>query len=187
MNDRGTQGVSVPAVPAAPAEVTLDAWKRLRALTDVVQEQQKEGEHLDRKVRFALIVMGLLNGAVAFGLAAHRPDGGIGGLLAALAVVDGYFLMHVVQALTPRHLSSDGGAAPPGLRSSVDIARADREDYRRAWQQVGLDQLLAELAAQAHALGSANSRKAAVIRRLFLSLHVMTVLAAACIAWTALR
>ena len=52
------------STPGVPAEVALDAWKRLRALTDVVQEQQKEGEHLDRKVRFALIVMGLLNGAI---------------------------------------------------------------------------------------------------------------------------
>jgi hypothetical protein len=183
MNDEVAQGVTAPTESLVPGVVTLDAWRRLRALTDVVQEQQKEGEHLDRKVRFALIVMGLLNGAVFLGLPAGWPQGAAGGLLVALALVDGYFFVHVVKALTPG--SAGGGADPPGLRSSFDIGRTDREGYQQAWQQVGLDQLLTELAAQAHGLGSGNARKTAVIRRLFLSLHAMTAVAAACIGWRA--
>jgi hypothetical protein len=163
---------------------TFDGWKRLRALTDVVQEQQKEAEHLDRKVRFALIVMGLLNGAVVFQLRGGWPAGAEGVLLVALALVDGFFFVHVVKALTP------GGpppADPPGLRSSADIARSDRQAYGRAWQVVDVDALLAELAGQAHGLGSANTRKVTLVRRLFLSLHTMIALAAACIGGAALR
>lgn len=186
MTDEGPPRVSAPTGPA-PAEVTLDAWKRLRVLTDVVQEQQKEGEHLDRTVRFALIVMGLLNGAVVFGLRGDWPHQGVGGLLVPLALVDAYFFVHVIKALTPGGLAGGGRAGAPGLRSSADIARADREGYSRAWQAVGLEDLLTELAAQAHGRASANTRKAAVVRRLFLSLHAMTALAAAWIGWTALR
>lgn len=174
-----------PPAPGAPAEATLDSWKRLRALTDVVQEQQKEGEHLDRKVRFALIVMGLLNGAMVFGV----PGGfgnGVGPLLLAVALVDVYFFVHVVQALTPGGLAA-AREPPRGLRSSGEIASTDLDAYTRAWQAVGVEQLLGELAAQAHALGSANTHKAAIVRRLFLSLHAMTALAAVAIGRAALR
>jgi hypothetical protein len=159
--------------------VTFDAWKRLRALTDVVQEQQKEGEHLDRKVRFALIVMGLLNGAVVFRLRAGWPGAGMGALLGALALVDAYFFVQVIKALTPDGLATARDAGRPGLRSSAEISRLALDDYRRAWQEVDAEQLQAELASQAHRLGCSNTGKAAVIRRLFLSLYLMTALAAA--------
>jgi hypothetical protein len=69
----------------------------------------------------------------------------------------------------------------------VGIAGADREAYTRAWREVSLEDLLAELAGQAHHLGRVNARKTAVIRRMFLSLNSMTALAAACVAWKALQ
>ena len=55
---------------------TLDPWERYRALTDVLDTYSELLEHADRKTRFALIIMGLLN-AVNFLLVARSDVFGV--------------------------------------------------------------------------------------------------------------
>ena len=75
---------------------------------------------------------------------------------------------------------------PLGIRFYEDILRRDVEDYKRAWKEVHVGQLNAELAVQAHALAGINRAKYTALRRLYSGLKLMTLLAVGLVGIAAL-
>src|SRR4029078_12289838 len=73
-----------------------------------------------------------------------------------------------------------------GIRFYEDILRRDVEDYKRAWREVHVGQLNAELAVQAHALAGINRAKYGALRRLYSGLKLMTLLAVGLVGLAAL-
>lgn len=167
----------------------LDAWERYRALVDTLEESHKLSDLGDHKARFALVIMGALN-VVLFvvgtraDVVAGIPDAWrpwLTAYLVAYALVALYFFSQAIEALRPRRLRLHvplGQAAPDqheplGLRFHEDALRHDVQGYREAWAHVRMDQLHAELAAQAHTLAHVNRSQYLALRRLYLGLHVM--------------
>ncbi len=182
------------AKQAADAQRPLDAWERYRALVDALDEAHQLLEIADRKARFALVIMGALN-VLAFLLATRTefleliPIGwrsGLGVYLVVYASVAVYFFLQAIEALRPRRfnprLQYPGEAGPEhfplGLRYYEDVVLRDIEAHRRAWREVKIGQLNAELSVQTHIMARINQDKYTALRRLYAGLRVMTLLAA---------
>lgn len=182
------------AKQARDAERALTSWERYRALVDSLEEGHELLEIADRKARFALVVMGALN--VVLFLLATRAElvelipravrGWIGVYLVAYALVAVYFFLQAIEALRPRRfrprLEYPGEAGPEhfpmGLRYHEDVVLRDLEAHRRAWREVRMGQLNAELAVQTHVMARTNHDKYVALRRLYAGLRVMTLLGA---------
>lgn len=181
---------------ALDAQRPLEAWERYRALIDTLEEASKLADLGDHKARFALVITGALNVALFFVGTRGEVVGSLPGTLrpwlgvylVAYALVTLYFFFQAIEALRPRTLRlgvpighADGNGAPHrplGLRFHEDARRQGAEAYGEAWRHVRIDQLNAELAAQAHAVASANGAQYEALRRLYLGLHVMTFMLA---------
>ena len=75
---------------------------------------------------------------------------------------------------------------PEGLRYHEDIVLKDLEAYRRAWREIRIGQLNAELAVQNHIMARINLDKFRSLRRLYGGLRVLTILAGGLLAVLAL-
>jgi hypothetical protein len=199
---QGGEEAAREARRAAKAEPRrpLEPWERYRALIDTLEEAHKLADLGDHKARFALVIMGALN-VVLFvvgtrsDLAAAVPDAWRPWLTAYLviyALVALYFFAQAIEALRPRRLrlhvplvegEVDG---PIGLRFHEDALTRDAAGYRDAWAAVRVDQLNAELAAQAHTLAHVNRSQYLALRRLYRGLHVMVALLTALLLFDAL-
>jgi uncharacterized protein YjiK len=178
---------------AEDAHRPLDAWERYRALSDAYDSQIDLVDLADHKARFALIIMGGLN--AAFFVLGTRPEvldaipkgfrASMGGYLAIYALVALYFFIQAIESLRPRagapQVPYPGEAGlqdhPMGLRFYEDVLRRDLEAYRRAWREVHIGQLNAEVAVQLHVLSRINRAKYAALGRLYQGLQIMTVMA----------
>ena len=178
----------------ADAMRPLDAWERYRALNDAMDEAFERIDMNNRETRFALILMGALNAAAA--LMATRRD-----MIAALpplrqavaavllgiyGAVAGYFLLKAINGLQPRQFRprlarwpTDSEDFPMGVRYFEDVVQRDVEDYWKAWSEVRMGQINAELAIQVHSLCLKASVKRLGLLRLFKGLRVMAVLVGA--------
>jgi uncharacterized protein YjiK len=171
----------------------LESWERYRALTDVLEEAIDLVDLADHKARFALIIMGALN-ALLFIMASQtdvfdavpvgwRPV--MGAAIGVYGLIAVYFVIQAIESLRPRkaqpqvRYASETGLEdfPVGLRFYEDILSRDLEAYRRAWRELRIGQLNAELVVQAHALAQINKAKYNALRRLYFGLQLMTVLA----------
>lgn len=170
----------------------LDPSLRYRALQNSVEMAQDLIELADRKARFALVIISVLN-AVALVLAIRGGEAALPRTgawarvvqveLALYVVVTVYFIWQAIEALRPR-----GSAASPGdrlpdtivpgtsmrLLFHADIVRRDRASYRRLWEELRMDNLIAELADQMHTLGTINATKYAALTRLYRGVSLMT-------------
>jgi hypothetical protein len=172
----------------------LEPWERYRALNDAMDEVYEVMDHSNREARFALIVMGILNAFVA--ISASRPEvvGALEGpqrtaaalLLGVYAVAAMYFLYQAIEALRPGKFrpqlgawQTSGQALPMGIRYYEDVIRRDALGHWRAWHEVQVGQLNAELAVQFHSLCFKSNVKRAALVRLFGGLRLMTMLVAA--------
>ena len=171
----------------------LEPWERYRALNDALDEYYEMLDMANREARFALIIVGALN-AVLFVIGtrsslvsalppAARPWLGLG--LVVYAGVAVHFFLQAIEVLRPRKYYSrlPESAVPPerspmGVRYYEDVLRRDAESHYRAWQEVRISQLNAELAIQGHSLSLKARAKHEALRRLFNGLRLMTVLAA---------
>jgi uncharacterized protein YjiK len=180
----------------------LDPRERYRALVDALEEAMDLVELADRKARFALVIMGALN--VAFFVVATRSElvayvptrlrPFLAFYLVAYAGVALFFFLEAIEALRPRrfrpHLAYPGNAGkdhyPEGLRYHEDVVTRDLEAYRRAWREVNFGQLNAELAVQNHVMARINLDKYRSLRRLFVGLRVLTIMAGGLLAIVAL-
>src|SRR5713101_4167143 len=171
----------------------LDSWERYRALTDVLDEAIDLVDLADHKARFALVIMAALN-VVLFFVAVRtdlvkdiprffQPFVGVYVLIYALIAL--YFFLQAIESLRPRKSQPQVSPIaqtgfddfPLGIRFYEDILRRDVEDYKRAWKEVRVGQLNAELAVQAHALAGINRAKYTALRRLYSGLKLRTLLA----------
>src|SRR3954471_8994295 len=171
----------------------LDSWERYRALTDVLDEAIDLVDLADHKARFALVIMAALNVVLFFvavrtDLAKEIPkffQPFIGVYVLIYALVALYFFLQAIESLRPRKSQpqvqpvTQTGVEdfPLGIRFYEDILRRELEDYKRAWKDVHIGQLNAELAVQAHALAGINRAKYNALRRLYSGLKLMTLLA----------
>lgn len=181
----------------------LDPWERYRALVDVVDDYREQLDSSDKKTRFALIIMGLLN-AVNF-LLVVRADmfgpgaSGIGRWLAVYMAVYAflslYFFSQAIEALRPRgaKFHVHPGALPAGtprerrLRSLAQVAEAHPEDHYAFWREAAIGQLSQEVAYQAQALARINVEKYRALERVYRGLVGLTALTAVLVTALAFR
>jgi hypothetical protein len=169
----------------------LDAWERYRALNDAIDEAYDLIDVSNREARFALLLLGGLNAFIV--IAASRTD-----LVASLdpqprvitsvlfavyAVLAVFFLLEAIKALRPGRFRPDLGNWPDSspdyprrVRYFEDVVLRDVESHWRAWQEVQVEQLNAELAIQLHSLSQKNQATRISLRRLYTGLRVMTLL-----------
>jgi hypothetical protein len=174
----------------------LDPGDRYRALVNAVKASQDLIELADKKARFALVIMSLLN-AVAVLLVVRGgpeiiPKTGFFGVLVALefvayAVVTVYYISQAISALRPRSAPpQDPKNLPLLVEPTVsmrmlfygDVVARDRVTYERLWNSLRMDNLTTELADQHYTLSWINSQKFAALSRLYFGLGVMTVMLA---------
>ena len=169
----------------------LDSRERYRALNAAMGEAHELTDLNNREGRFALILMSGLNAVVL--VAGTRNDitkllkpetvPVAIGLFAVYVVVALYFMLQAVDALRPGHFRPRLGSwpkersdYPKGVRYFEDVIARDAEAYWRAWREVTMEQLSAELAVQVHSLCVKNNVKRIALRRLYAGLRVMTLL-----------
>jgi hypothetical protein len=188
----------------ADANRSLDSWERYRALNDSLDEAYEQIDLGNREARFALILMGGLNAALI--VLATRTDVPVSltetqrtwvfGLLLVYVVVAVRFLLQAIEALRPGKFRpqlgtwrTDSEDFPRGVRYYEDVIERDAEAHWRAWQEVRIGQLNAELAVQFHSLCQKNEHRHIAVRRLYAGLRLMTMLLAGlagmlvCFAW----
>ncbi len=171
----------------------LDPADRYRALVNAVKAAQDLIELGDKKARFALVIMSVLNAVtvlmVVRGGDSLLPTRGpwamiIGLELAVYVVVTVYYIAQAISALRPRGvkpppLSELPSEVLPGTSMRVlfhaDAVARDRALYREVWDQLRMDNLTTELADQLHTLSSINQHKYSALDRLYFGLSVMTV------------
>jgi hypothetical protein len=169
----------------------LDSWERNRSLNDAIDEAYDLIDISNREARFALILMGSLNAFLV--LVATRSDilaqldarerwvmGVLAGVYAVVAV---NFVLEAIQALRPGRFrpnlgdwAPDSDDYPQGVRYFEDVVRRDVQSHWRAWREVRVDQLNAELAVQLHSLCIKNQATRKSLRRLYAGLRIMTLL-----------
>ncbi len=177
---------------------SLDSWERYRALTDALDEAIDLVDLADHKARFALVIMAAVNVVLFFSADALDP---LKSKSFALQIVLGiylflyillalYFFLQAIESLRPRQSQpqvtpveqSGIEEFPLGIRFYEDILRRDVDAYKKAWQEVRIGQLNAELAVQAHALAEINRAKYAALRKLYKGLQIMTLMAVGLVA-----
>lgn len=182
----------------------LDSWERYRALNDAIDEAYEQIDLANREARFALILMGGLNaGLIVLGtrtdlsqsLGAPQRTWLVAFLLVYL-VVAMRFLLQAIEALRPGKFRPrldnwprDSEDFPRGVRYYEDVIQRNAEEHWRAWTEVRVGQLNAELAVQFHSLCVKNEHRHLAVRRLYAGLRFMTLLLAGlaglllCFAW----
>ena len=172
---------------------TLEPWERYRALVDVLDSYTDLLEQADRKTRFALIIMGLLN-AVNFLLVA-RPDvlgvtaaavgTALAGYAALYAFLSLYFFSQAIEALRPRSARffrdsgmPDDTTASRRLRSMAHVAIQQPDEYYDFWRDANIDQLCRELAYTAQSMAAINMDRYRALERVYRGLIALTGLTA---------
>ncbi len=171
----------------------LDAWERYRGLIDVVEDYREMLENADKKTRFALIIMGLLNAvnfllvarSDVFGAASAGLGRGLALYAAAYAFLSLYFFSQAIEALRPRGAkffsNQDGSAnvvSARRLRSMAHVAEERPEAFYELWQNAQVGELSREVAFQAQALARINVEKYRALERVYQGLVGMTALTA---------
>ena len=181
----------------------LDPGDRYRALVNAVKASQDLIELADKKARFALVIMSLLNAVavllVVRGGDAIIPRKGIfavvvGVEFVAYAVITVYYISQAISALRPRSVHVESSSLPALIEPATsmrmlfyaDVIARDRTTYERLWNTLRMDNLTTELADQHYSLSWINSQKFAALSRLYFGLTVMTVMLALLIGTIAL-
>lgn len=172
----------------------LDPADRYKALINAVKATQDLIELGDKKARFALVIMSVLNGVtvlmVVRGGEALLPTRGpwaivIGLELGVYVVITVYYIAQAISALRPRGvlpppLSELPSTVEPGRSMRVlyhaDAVARDRQRYRDVWENLRMDNLTTELTDQLHTLSTINQHKYGALDRLYFGLSVMTVM-----------
>jgi hypothetical protein len=178
----------------------LDPADRYDAQIDAVKFAQDLIELGDRKARFALVIMSVLNAIAVLiavrGGAGLVPTSGAWAMLlavelAAYAIVTAYYISQAISALRPRGVEPPRASdlpsqVTPGISMRVlfhaDVVARDRAAYRALWDGLRQDNLTTELADQLHTLAGINQDKFAALDRLYFGLGVMTGLLATVLA-----
>lgn len=168
----------------------LGAMERYRALNDAIDEAYDIFDLSNREVRFALMLMGGLNAALA--LAVSRTDVSqslspmermiVGAAMGAYVVLALGFLVQAIDALRPgqfrprlTHWPADRDDFPRGVRYFEDVVERDVEAHWAAWKDVTFTQLNAELAVQFYSLCLKNTARKKALRSLYRSLRILAI------------
>lgn len=171
----------------------LVPWERYRALSDTVDHYVEVLDHADRKTRFALVILGLLNainlllvaGSNTIGISTTSLGSGLALYAAAYALLSLFFFSQAISALRPRSArlfrrqGDADGTAPPRLRSMAHVAQQDPDALYELWNQAQIGHVSREVAYTAQALAAINMDKYRALDRLFRGLTALTVLTAA--------
>jgi hypothetical protein len=173
----------------------LGARELYRALNDAIDEGQDHFDHSNRDARLAMILMGGLNAALVIfasqsDLRSLTPlqrqvEFAVIALYALVAIV---FLLQAIDTLRPGHYKPNYSRwpdaredHPKGLRYFEDVVQRDTEEHWKAWKEVSLQQLNAELAVQLHSLCLKNHARKIALRQLYRSLRIMAIVFSAII------
>ncbi|MCC7033880.1 MAG: hypothetical protein IT179_13735 [Acidobacteria bacterium] len=169
----------------------LEPWERYRALMDALDTYSDLSEQGDRKTRFALIIMGLLNAvnfllvarSDVFGVMAGSLSTGLAAYAALYAFLSLYFFSQAIQALRPRSArffrdDDSAGAGARRLRSMAHVAAQPPDQYYEFWCSAHVGQLCREVAFTAQALAAINMDKYRALERVYTGLIALTALTA---------
>jgi hypothetical protein len=181
------------------AERPPDAFERWRILAELVKEGNQIIDMVDHRARYSLVILGALNAGLALILSRLGVLEGLSpnarwafvGVLVVYAAVTALCVYFAVECLRPRHLYpsdvamatvGDAGVqprhAPRGILFWETVSAYELDDYRKAWGEVRMEQLNAEVVALAHRQSRAIRAKYAILGRLFTGLVLLVVLAA---------
>jgi hypothetical protein len=177
------------------AERPPESFERFRILSELVDEGRQVIELADHRARYALVVMSVLNAFVFLVISRSHLLGelpptartwliGFIGLYGALTFV---FVFYAVDCLRPRPLhyaellgdGRDPRPGPLGVLYWEAIARYDLDHFRRAWGEVRMEQLNAEIVIIAHRMAGVIRSKYLALGRLYWGLAGLVVLACA--------
>jgi hypothetical protein len=169
---------------------------RYKAQVNAMKAAQDLLEMGDRKARFALVVMSVLNAVLVLLVAragdSFLPTSGPFAVLAQLeiaayVVVTVFYVLQAIQALRPRGMRHPPGTVlpstvEPGKSMQVlfhaDVVARSNVEYRAVWDHLRMDNLTTELADSLHALGRITQEKYQALDRLYVGLSVMAGLLA---------
>lgn len=182
------------------ARGVLDPESRYKALYNAFRATQDLIEMGDKKARFALVIISVLN-AVALLLFVRGGETllpKVGSWVTIIQVEIGayvvgtiYYIWQAIDALRPRGIVIPSEASLPSAiepRASMrvlfygDVVARSRESYRRVWEDLRMDNLQAELADQVYTLATINQRKYEALTRLYTGVAVMTAMLGGIIA-----
>lgn len=167
----------------------LGAWELYKALNDALDEGHDQFDLSNRDARLAMILMGGLNAALVIfasqsnlsvlSSVERQVEFGVIAIYALFAIV---FLLQAIDTLKPTHYRPNfehwpesRADRPAGVRYFEDVVDRDTEAHWRAWKELSVDQLNAELAVQLHSLSLKNQARKIALRRLYRSLRIMTI------------
>jgi hypothetical protein len=177
---------------AAAAQEPMSGRQAYRAAQEVLEQGLDLWKMADHKARLALMLLAplilillllLLNQGVFADLSPRERYWILTGIFvyAGLVVV---MVLLAIGTLRPERAAPVIGEAahglrhaPLGIRHYEDILGWDLDDYQRAWRRVTREQLVEEVAEQAHVVAKANRRKFRTLHYLFRGLQGMTALA----------
>lgn len=178
----------------------LDPESRYKALYNTFRATQDLIEMGDKKARFALVIISVLN-AVALLLFVRGgetllPRQGVWGTviqveITAYVIGTIYYIWQAIDALRPRGIvippeASLPSTVEPGSSMRVlfygDVVARSRENYRRMWDELRMDNLQTELADQVYTLAKINQSKYMALTRLYTGVTVMTTMLGVVIA-----
>jgi hypothetical protein len=177
------------------AERPPESFERFRILSELVDEGRQVIELADHRARYALVVMSVLNAFVFLVISRSHLLGELPltaktwlvGFIGFYGVLTFVFVFYAVDCLRPRplhyaELLGDGRgprAGPLGVLYWEAIARYDLDAFRRAWSEVRMDQLNAEVVIIAHRMAGVVRAKYTALGRLYWGLSGLVVLACA--------
>ncbi|MFN8574114.1 MAG: hypothetical protein U0132_18800 [Gemmatimonadaceae bacterium] len=184
----------------------LDAWEQYRALWDGVDFKRQLLNMGDKKVRFALVIMGAAN-AVLFVVMSRDPmlrllpdvaRIGIALLLVIYAITTFMFMKHAIEALrpAPEAINEDAGeweqrelakglldqSRHVGLIIRGPLANLAFDDERRLWSQARVSDVNAELILFNRASSVLLWRQSAQLRKVYQDLKYLVSLTAVILA-----
>jgi hypothetical protein len=174
----------------------LDPDTRYRAQINAMKAAQDLLEMGDRKARFALVVMSVLNAVlvllVARGGESFLPSTGplaviVQVELAAYVIVTVFYVLQAIQALRPRGMRPPNSTSLPSVIEPgksmrvlfhADVVSRSTPEYRSLWENLRMDNLTTELADSLHTLARITQKKYEALDRLYVGLIVMAGLLA---------
>ncbi len=168
----------------------LGAWERYRALSDQVDHMLDVIEMADRRTRFAMVLLGMLNAANLL-IAMQRDVLGattvnqvvVQVYICCYVLLSMYFMFHAVSALRPRSRQMGRTqhairTAGPGVRLVDDILAHDPERLYDVWRTAPAGALSRELSIQVFLLARTTAEKYSALNKVYTGVLVLLSLTA---------
>ena len=180
------------------AERPPSTFERFKILMDVADEGRRVVDLADHKARYGLLIVGVLNAVVILmergSTFEHLPAGVKPWVTASLVVYASatfFCALAAINCLRPRRLHyagllapqppsspAPGSYGPRGVLYWESIAGTELGAYRRAWGEVRMGEINAEMVLILHRLGRVIQAKYAALGQLFAGLTALALLAA---------